>query len=31
MSSPVSFRVSERDVYISIDAGTSPSDVKADF
>jgi len=30
MSSPVSFRVSERDVYISIDAGTPPSEVKAD-
>ena len=30
MSSPVSFRVSERDVYISIDGGTSPSDVKAE-
>jgi len=28
MSSPVSFRVSERDVYIIIDAGTSPSEVK---
>lgn len=30
MSSPVSFRVSERDVYISIDAGASPSEVKAE-
>lgn len=30
MSSPVSFRVSKRDVYISIDAGTAPSEVKAD-
>jgi len=30
MSSPVSFRVSERDVYIIIDAGTSPSEVKAE-
>ncbi|MGM7318011.1 DUF342 domain-containing protein [Idiomarina sp. ST10R2A5] len=30
MSSPVSFRVSERDVYIIIDAGTRPSEVKAE-
>ncbi|MCK7459086.1 DUF342 domain-containing protein [Idiomarina aminovorans] len=30
MSSPVNFRVSERDVYIIIDAGTSPSEVKAE-
>ena len=30
MSGPASFRVSERDVYIIIDAGTRPSEVKAE-
>lgn len=30
MSSPVRFLISERDVYITIDAGTPPSEVKAD-